>query len=101
MALGGGGAKGIAHVGVLEVFAKHGLEGYMPHGIGHFMGLDVHDVGDRSLPLAPGDVITIEPGLYLPDEAIGVRIEDDYVITDEGVRCLSGRIPKELAQIEG
>lgn len=84
-----------------EFFKKHGLENYMPHGIGHFMGLDVHDVGDRSIPLMPGDVITIEPGLYLPEEGIGVRIEDDYLITDEGAQCLSPDIPKELAQVQG
>lgn len=77
------------------------VSSYMPHGIGHFMGLDVHDVGDRTQPLAPGDVITIEPGLYIPEEAIGVRIEDDYVITDDGASCLSPQIEKELAKIEG
>lgn len=82
-------------------FAKHGLENFMPHGIGHYMGLDVHDVGNGREPLEPGDVITIEPGLYLSDEAIGIRIEDDYLITADGVRCLSSQIPKELAQIEG
>mgnify|MGYP001954413049 CR=1 FL=1 len=48
-----------------DFYAKHGLENYMPHGIGHYMGLDVHDVGNGREPLQPGDVITIEPGLYL------------------------------------
>ena len=75
---------------------KYDLAGYMPHGIGHFMGLDVHDVGDRLVPLAPGDVITIEPGVYIAAEKIGIRIEDDYLITETGVECLSSEIAKEL-----
>ncbi len=75
---------------------RYGYAHYMPHGIGHFMGLDVHDVGDRLVPLAPGDVITIEPGIYIADEKIGIRIEDNYLITETGVECLSTEIAKEL-----
>jgi Xaa-Pro aminopeptidase len=84
----------------IEFLNQYGLGHAMPHGIGHFMGLDVHDVGDRLIPLAPGDVITIEPGVYLADEKIGIRIEDDYCITETGSDCLSSHIPKELADIE-
>lgn len=70
------------------------------HGIGHFLGLDVHDVGDRSRPLAPGMVITNEPGIYLPQEGIGVRIEDDLLITEHGCEELTAAIPKDPAGIE-
>ena len=70
------------------------------HGIGHFLGLDVHDIGDISEPLAEGDIITIEPGLYLPDEKIGVRIEDNYWITKNGAICLSEALPRKPEDIE-
>ena len=61
---------------------------YFVHGIGHFLGLDVHDVGDMTEPLGEGDVFTIEPGVYIAQEEIGVRIEDDFVITKDGCRRL-------------
>jgi Xaa-Pro aminopeptidase len=78
----------------------HGYGNYFPHGIGHFLGLDVHDVGDYSQPLEVGDVITIEPGIYIPEESLGVRIEDDYWITPGGALCLSENLPKEPKDIE-
>jgi Xaa-Pro aminopeptidase len=80
--------------------AKKGYDKYFPHGIGHFLGLDVHDVGDYAYALQPGDVITIEPGIYIPQEGIGIRIEDDYLITDKGSDCLSKMIPKSIQEIE-
>jgi Xaa-Pro aminopeptidase len=61
-----------------------GVRRYYPHAVSHFLGLDVHDVGDYRLPLAPGMVLTCEPGIYIPEEGIGVRIEDDVLITDTG-----------------
>lgn len=85
----------------LAFLEQYGLGMYMPHGIGHFLGLDVHDVGDRLIPLGPGDVITIEPGVYIASEQIGIRIEDNYLITETGVECLSDTIAKELGEIEG
>ena len=62
---------------------------YFPHGTSHFLGLDVHDVGDYSKPLAAGVVLTVEPGIYVPEESIGVRIEDDVLITENGCQSLS------------
>jgi len=67
-----------------------------PHGFSHHLGLDVHDSGDYSQPLQAGMVITMEPGIYLADEGIGVRIEDDILITENGSENLSEMIPKLL-----
>ena len=79
---------------------KHNYHTYFPHGIGHFLGMDVHDVGDVHEPLQEGDVITIEPGIYLQKEQLGIRIEDDYWIVKDGVICLSDALPKEAHAIE-
>ncbi len=73
---------------------------YYYHSIGHFLGLDVHDVGHYNLPLEAGMVITIEPGLYLKEEKIGIRIEDDILITNDGAINLSEEIIKEVKDIE-
>ncbi len=67
-----------------------------PHGVSHFLGVDVHDAGDYSVRLAKNMVLTVEPGIYLPDEGIGVRLEDVVVITDTGIKILSDKIPKNL-----
>lgn len=80
--------------------AKKGYDKYMPHGIGHYLGLDVHDVGDYSRPLQEGDVFTIEPGIYIPAENIGVRIEDDYWMVKDGVVCLTEQLVKKTEDIE-
>ncbi len=70
------------------------------HSIGHFMGLDVHDVGHYNIPLEAGMVLTIEPGLYIKDEGIGIRIEDDILVTKDGYKNLSQSIIKEVEDIE-
>jgi Xaa-Pro aminopeptidase len=67
-----------------------------PHGFSHFLGLDVHDTGDYAAPLVPGSVLTVEPGFYFPDEGIGVRVEDNILITEKGYTNLSVKIPKLL-----
>ena len=73
---------------------------YFVHGLGHFVGLDVHDPGDPAAPLQAGTVLTIEPGIYIPEENIGIRIEDIVVVTESGCRVLSAALPREIADIE-
>lgn len=80
--------------------AEQGYADYFAHGIGHYLGLDVHDVGDYQRPLQEGDVITIEPGIYIPEEEVGIRIEDDYWIVQDGVVCLTEQLPKQCEEIE-
>jgi Xaa-Pro aminopeptidase len=84
------------------VFRKKGLEDKYIHGIGHQLGLEVHDAPEATQdgPLAPGMIITIEPGLYFPDERIGVRIEDDVLLTKNGCKNLSAAILKTVKDIE-
>ena len=73
---------------------------YFMHGLGHPLGLDVHAVGDANSPFAPGTVLTVEPGIYLPDEGFGIRLEDDIVVTEDGPVNLMSKIPIETDEIE-
>ncbi len=75
---------------------------YFTHKVGHHVGLEVHDAGKFLTygPLEPGMVITVEPGLYIPGERIGIRIEDMLLVTATGSRLLTGSLPKEAAEIE-
>ncbi|RUO57937.1 Xaa-Pro aminopeptidase [Pseudidiomarina insulisalsae] len=110
---------GLIELGILSGSVKKHMEQasyrrFLIHGIGHWLGLDVHDVGDhqqpdKTTPFAPGMVITIEPGVYIPADAhdvaeqwrgIGIRIEDDLVITADGYENLTADVPKTIAEIE-
>jgi len=73
---------------------------YFPHGTSHYLGLDVHDYGDKYRPLEPGMVLTCEPGIYIRDEAIGIRIENDILITAGEPIDLTEGIPREAEEIE-
>ena len=83
-----------------EQGVEHTMEYFFIHGLGHYLGMDVHDVGDTSRPCVPGEVFTIEPGIYIPSEGFGVRIEDDYLVTKDGLEKLSKGIPCEVEEIE-
>ena len=82
-----------------KVITKAGYADRFIHGIGHHLGLEVHDATPDG-PLKAGAVITIEPGIYIPEENIGVRIEDDILITNDTPVVLTKRIPKSIAAIE-
>jgi Xaa-Pro aminopeptidase len=73
---------------------------YFTHGITHHVGLEVHDASDTSAPLAERMVITIEPGLYIPEEHIGIRIEDMVLVTKEGGEIMTAALPREPGEIE-
>jgi Xaa-Pro aminopeptidase len=73
---------------------------YYIHGLGHNLGLNVHDPGEYCKPLEPGMVVTMEPGIYIPEENLGVRIEDDVLITETGYKLLSERLPRDPAEVE-
>jgi len=73
---------------------------YFTHGLGHHIGLEVHDAGDVDRPCEAGMVITDEPGIYIPEEKIGVRIEDDVLVTPTGYKLLTARLPRSADEIE-
>ncbi len=112
--------EGMVRLGILKgsvkkLLKKQKHKKYFPHGIGHYMGIDVHDPcpyktkKGKEISLQEGMVLTIEPGLYLPKEdknipkkyrGIGIRIEDDILVTKEGYENLSADIAKEIEEIE-
>jgi Xaa-Pro aminopeptidase len=83
-----------------KVIADAGYYDYYVHGCCHFVGLEVHDAGDYDRPLPPGAVITVEPGIYLPQRGFGVRIEDEVLVTDGTPEVLTAAIPKDPDAIE-
>ena len=70
------------------------------HGTSHFLGLDTHDVGLWHLPIQENMVFTCEPGIYIPEEGLGIRIEDDAVVTDQGCELISRGVPVDPLEIE-
>lgn len=110
--------EGLVDLGILagdvnELLDAQACKAFYMHGLGHWLGLDVHDVGEYKLdeadrPFEPGMVLTIEPGLYfdedaqVPDEykGIGIRIEDDLLVTDTGYENLTALVPKTITEIE-
>ena len=91
-------AAGCMELGLIEKEEEIGK--YYMHGVSHHLGIDVHDVTVEGMKLAPGSVITDEPGLYIDEWEIGIRIEDDLLITEDGCEILSAGIIKEPDEIE-
>jgi Xaa-Pro aminopeptidase len=73
---------------------------YFTHGLSHWLGMDVHDVGSLSARLEPGMVLTVEPGIYIPSEGVGIRIEDDVLVTVGGHEVVSHAAPRTADEIE-
>jgi Xaa-Pro aminopeptidase len=92
-------ARDVMRQSALRDRAGNTLDRYFIHGLGHWLGMDVHDVGNYG-PLTVGSVFTIEPGIYIPDEKLGVRIEDDYLVTEAGLVKMSAKIPSEIEDVE-
>lgn len=84
----------LRELGLIKKIEAEDVRKYYPHATSHFLGLDVHDVGDYDRPLEPGTVLTVEPGIYIPEEGIGVRIEDNILITEDGITNLSAKLPR-------
>jgi Xaa-Pro aminopeptidase len=104
----GRNAENSLHKIAFEYINTHGkdlhgqpLGQYFIHGLSHYVGLAVHDPGDGAAPLMPGTVFTIEPGIYIPEENLGVRIEDTYAVGADGkLQCLSCGVPAAAAEVE-
>ncbi|MCK4695375.1 MAG: M24 family metallopeptidase, partial [Candidatus Cloacimonetes bacterium] len=79
---------------------KEDYKKYYMHNVSHHLGMDAHDIGKRDSILEVGNVITVEPGIYIPGEKIGIRIEDDILVTKDGYTNLSESIPKEVKDLE-
>ena len=87
----------LRELGLIKTIDRDSVREFFPHATSHYLGLDAHDAGDYDRPLEPGMVLTVEPGIYIPKEEIGVRIEDDLLVTKDGYKVLSGRLPRDIA----
>lgn len=86
----------LRELNLIKSISHQAIRTFSPHATSHFLGLNVHDIGDYDRPLEPGVVLTVEPGIYIPAEGIGVRIEDDVLITATGSQILSKNLPRDL-----
>jgi Xaa-Pro aminopeptidase len=82
-----------------KVLRRGGYDRYKKHVIGHYVGMAVHDVGEAE-PFQPGMVLAVEPGVYIPEKSLGIRIEDTVAVTESGCEILTGDVPKEMDEIE-
>jgi Xaa-Pro aminopeptidase len=87
----------LRELGLIKSISHDAVRTYYPHATSHYLGLNVHDAGEYERALEPGVVITVEPGIYIPEEAIGIRIEDDVLITADGIDVLSAKLSGSLS----
>jgi len=90
--------EGMRAIGLIELQSE--VERYYYHNVSHYLGLGIHDVGDTDAPIPENAVLTIDAGVYVAEEGIGLRVEDDVLITSDGCENLSIEIPKEIEDIE-
>jgi Xaa-Pro aminopeptidase len=90
--------EGLTRLGLLQ--PEQPVKEYFWHNVSHHLGLDVHDVSNKEALLKPGMVLTVEPGIYIPEWGFGMRLEDDVVVTEDGCHLLSAGIPREADEIE-
>jgi Xaa-Pro aminopeptidase len=88
--------KKLLELGLIKTADTASIRRYYPHATSHYLGLNVHDVADYSLPIESGTVMTVEPGIYIEEEGIGIRIEDDVLVTESGIKVLSSQLPRGL-----
>jgi Xaa-Pro aminopeptidase len=88
------------HARAYQVIEQAGYGKYFVHGLSHYIGIDGHDVGDVWKPLEAGSVITVEPGIYMPEAGLGIRIEDEVLVTADGAKILSAGVPRTVEEIE-
>lgn len=86
----------LRELGLIKIISHEEVRKFYPHATSHFLGLNVHDAGEYDRPLEAGVVMTVEPGIYIPAEGIGIRIEDDVYVTPKGPRVLSGKLSTDL-----
>lgn len=88
----------LKRLGLIKNVERKHIRKFYPHATSHMLGLDTHDAADYTRPLAANMVITVEPGIYIPSEKIGIRIEDDVLITSGGTKVLSDNLPIRIGQ---
>lgn len=86
----------LRELGLIKTIERETVRQFYPHATSHFLGLNAHDGGLYDRPLEPGVVVTVEPGIYIPAEGLGIRVEDDVLITADGSDVLSDRISRDL-----
>lgn len=86
----------LRELGLIKQADRESIRRLYPHATSHYLGLDVHDAGNYDRPLEPNMTLTVEPGIYIPEEGIGIRIEDDILITETGNEVLSASLPHDL-----
>lgn len=81
---------------LIKTIDSESVRAYYPHATSHFLGLNIHDVGSREQPLERDMILTVEPGIYIPEEGVGIRIEDDVRVTEGGIEIMSDALPVRL-----